>query len=96
MAVVDAADEIPEKLPRRGAVLVGTRRHPKWIAFDCPCRKAHRIMLNTDRSRYPYWSTNVKGPLTISPSVDYHEGKRRCHYFVHKGRTVWGYKRRSE
>jgi hypothetical protein len=93
VAIVEAADEIPKHLPRRGAVLVGTREHPKWIAFDCPCRIGHRIMLNTDRARIPYWSVAVQGSLTISPSIDYHQGKRRCHYFVRKGRTAWVHER---
>ena len=89
VAVVDAADEVPNRLPRNGAVLVGTRLRPKWIVFDCPCRSGHRIMLNTDKLRLPQWSTTVKGPLTILPSVDYHESSQRCHYFIRKGRVKW-------
>ncbi len=93
VASVDAADEIPERLPRNGAVVVGPRARPKWIAFDCPCRVGHRIMLNTDKARSPYWSVTGKGPLTISPSIDYYEEKRRCHYFVRKGRIIWAHER---
>lgn len=95
VAVVDAADEIPARLPRNAAVLVGTRDQPKWIAFDCPCRTGHRIMLNTDRSRRPRWSTTVRGRLTVSPSIDYQERHRRCHYFITNGRTRWVQERRA-
>lgn len=96
VGAVEAADDIPKSLPRNGAVLVGPRARPKWIAFDCPCRVGHRIMLNTDRARSPYWSTTVEGQLTIAPSIAYYQGKRPCHYFIRKGRVVWaheGYKR---
>jgi hypothetical protein len=90
VSVVEAADEVPQRLPRNGAVLVGPKARPKWIVFDCPCRSGHRIMLNTDRGRAPHWSTTIGGPLTILPSVDYYEHTvRRCHYFVRKGRIKW-------
>ncbi len=86
---VDSADEIPQRLPRNGVVLVGSRKKPKWIAFDCPCRTGHRIMLNMDKARWPYWSINKKGALTITPSVDYDDTDRRCHFIVRNGRIRW-------
>ena len=89
IGIVDSADEIPQRLPRNGAVLVGQRTHPKWIAFDCPCREKHRILLNTDKARSPYWSITINEQLTISPSIDYHDSKKRCHFFVRKGRIIW-------
>ncbi len=95
VAFVDSADNVPEKLPRNGAVLVGPPARPKWIVFDCPCRRGHRIMLNTDKARLPYWSTTVKGRLTISPSIDSNHAMRRCHYFIRNGRIQWVYERKS-
>jgi hypothetical protein len=89
VAVVDSADEVPKALPRTGAVLVGTRTRPKWVVFDCPCGRGHRIMLNTDKGRAPCWTTTVKGALTISPSVDYAAPAQRCHYFIRNGRVKW-------
>src|SRR5438874_6766630 len=32
VAVVEAADDVPERLPRNGVVLVGSSTQPKWIA----------------------------------------------------------------
>ncbi len=89
VAIVDSADDVPKTLPRTGAVLVGNRARPKWIVFDCPCGRGHRIMLNTDRARTPCWSTTVSGTLTISPSVDYTGPAQRCHYFIRNGRINW-------
>lgn len=94
VGVVESADDIPQKLPRNGAVLVGSHTRPKWVVFDCPCKSGHRIMLNTDKARLPYWSIPVKDPLTITPSIDSFYSKRRCHYFIQNGRIQWVYERR--
>jgi hypothetical protein len=89
VATVESADEIPARLPRTGAVLVGSQLRPKWIAFDCPCRRGHRIMLTTDKAHAPHWTTTVKGRLTISPSIDFNAPTQRCHYFIRNGRVQW-------
>jgi hypothetical protein len=96
VAVVESADDVPRRLPRNGAILVGPPARPKWVVFDCPCRRGHRIMLNTDKNRSPRWSTTVKGKLTISPSIDYRERAPRCHYFVRKGRVMWVNERKRQ
>jgi len=88
---VESADEIPDELPRNGAVIVVSGGLTKWIGFDCPCRRGHRILLNTDPGRRPAWTvrTSAMGFLSIAPSIDFHGGDRRCHYFVRKGRIIW-------
>ncbi len=91
--VVDAADEVPKRLPRNGAFLVGSRRRWKWIVFDCPCWTGHRIMLNLDKARWPYWTVTKRGGLTISPSIDYKRWGRRCHFFIRNGVVRWVRKR---
>lgn len=91
IGMVDSADEIPDRLPRNAAVVVGDDRFPKWLAFDCPCRKGHRIMLNTDRARRPSWrfSRTPEGHLTVTPSVDFVGDAFRCHYFIREGKIEW-------
>lgn len=91
IGTVESADDIPEKLPRNGAVIVVSGRLSKWIAFDCPCRRGHRILLNTDPGRKPAWQVaqSPNGNLSISPSVDYNDGLHRCHYFVRAGKIAW-------
>jgi hypothetical protein len=84
-----SADEVPDRLPRNGTALVGDIGRIKWIVFDCPCRTGHRIMLNADPARRPYWTLNQLVRLTISPSVDYQGSSRRCHYFIRNGRILW-------
>jgi Family of unknown function (DUF6527) len=84
-----SVDEIPQRLPRNGIALVPKPGGLKWLVFDCPCRTGHRIMLNADASRKPYWRLDKKIPPSIAPSVDYRGNDRRCHYFIRNGRTVW-------
>lgn len=88
---VESADEVPERLPRNAGVIVGDERFPKWLAFDCPCRKGHRILLNADRSRRPAWriAVSAAGRLSVSPSVDFVGNGTRCHYFIREGRVEW-------
>lgn len=87
--IVGSADEIPEVFPISSAVLVGTLVHPKWLAFDCPCRRGHRVMLNLDSRRKPSWSISNPNKLTINPSVNDRSIDDRCHYFIRKGKVVW-------
>lgn len=89
VATVEAADEIPTHLPRGGAILVGSLEQPKWLAFDCPCKTGHRIMITLDRSHCPHWTVHDQKKLSISPSVDYQSSERRCHYLIRRGKIVW-------
>jgi hypothetical protein len=89
VAAVDAADEIPERLPSHGAVIVGSLQRPKWLAFDCPCKTGHRIMVSLDPAHRPHWVITGEKKLTITPSVDYRTTGRRCHYLVTNGKIMW-------
>jgi hypothetical protein len=89
VATVEAADEVPERLPSRGAVVVGTLERPKWLAFDCPCKTGHRIMVTLDPAHRPHWVIREGKKLTLSPSVDYRAAQRRCHYHLTNGKIIW-------
>ncbi len=89
VAFVEAADEVPHRLPAKGAVVVGSIQRPKWLAFDCPCRTGHRIMVSLDPLHSPHWTLLKGKPLSVSPSIDYQTAKKRCHYFIRRGKTIW-------
>lgn len=89
VTVVEAADEVPERLPLGGVVLVQSGGTPKWLAFDCACGTGHRILLNLDPGRWPYWHFRHPELLSVSPSVDFDAPGKRCHYIVRRGRVVW-------
>lgn len=87
--IVAAADEIPDHLPRKGAVVVGSLENPTWVAFDCPCVDRHRVMLNLDPRRRPAWTMQSSEPLTLRPSIDELLDQKRCHYFIRGGKVQW-------
>ena len=86
---VEASDEVPEKLPVKGVILVGVPGCATWAAFECPCRMGHRLMVNLDKSRCPYWNIDSVKPLTIYPSIHDITPRRRCHFFMRGGRIKW-------
>lgn len=86
---VRSGDQIPETLPERGAVVVGSRRRATWMAFDCPCKSQHRIVVNLNQSRRPYWRIEQSRPLTIWPSIDTTLQERRCHFVLRRGQIQW-------
>jgi hypothetical protein len=86
---VQEADDVPSRLPRCVAVIIGETTYPKWLAFDCPCGQGHRVLLNLDPRRRPAWRVNRLRPLTIAPSVDDVTSARRCHFFIREGRIRW-------
>lgn len=83
--------DVPTRLPRNGAALVGSVTDPRWLIFDCPCRANHRVMLNLDRRRRPAWRVTGRRQITIAPSIDDHVDKRRCHFLIVSGRVRWIY-----
>jgi hypothetical protein len=89
VALVEAADEIPPHLPKKGVVVVGEPQYLKWIAFDCPCGSGHRIMVTVDQGHLPRWTIASAHPLTVSPSFDYRVPGQRCHFFMRAGRVLW-------
>lgn len=89
VGAVDAADEVPERLPPRGMLIVGTQEYPKWLAFDCPCRNNHRILIALDKARKPHWRVEGQQRVSVWPSVDAVQAGVRCHYIISAGRTKW-------
>ena len=45
------------------ALVVFERSKPGWIVFDCPCVRGHRVMLNLDPERYPWWQNARLGSV---------------------------------
>lgn len=89
VAIVEAADEVPDLIKKRGVVLVGTTRQPKWLVFDCPCETGHRIMLPMDSRQRRFWRIVNQRHLTVWPSVDSQRPERRCHFSLQYGQIRW-------
>ena len=87
---------MPERLPHRGVVLVGASEGATWAVFDCPCRTGHRLMVNLDDTRPPFWRIVSRTPLSIRPSIDNITPERRCHFTIRSGKTRWAIVTREE
>lgn len=83
------ADLVPDRLPRRGTVVVGEPGRETWIAFDCPCADGHRLIVNLDARRKPAWALTIKPALSLRPSIDDRAGARRCHFVLRNGTVQW-------
>src|SRR5690242_13817613 len=86
---VPDAYQLPRRLPRKAIVLVEDDGRMKWAAFDCPCEKHHRLLLNLDRKRHPGWQLSTNQHVSFSPSIDFHSDEFRCHYFIQNGQVQW-------
>ena len=92
---VCAGDDVPDRLPHKGVILIGIEGSKSWAVFDCPCRTGHRLMVNLNRHRYPYWRVVSLKPLAINPSIDDITPNRRCHFTVRGGKIRWAHYNRS-
>ena len=91
LTIATDVDKIPCRISHRRAYLVATSTMNKWLVFDCPCRTGHRLLINLDATRPPYWSIKLSTSqlITLSPSIDYRVGSQRCHFVFRKGRIRW-------
>jgi hypothetical protein len=87
--LVAAADEVPDRLPPKAVVIVGTVDYAKWLAFDCPCGHSHRILIPLDKAKKPHWRVEGRARVSVFPSIDAMRNGVRCHYIIRDGRTKW-------
>ena len=87
--IVHSVGDVPINLPSRAAVVVLDGDRLKWIAFDCPCTRGHRILVSLDEEVRPHWTVTRAQPLTLHPSIDAKTDGRQCHYLIRRGRIVW-------
>jgi Family of unknown function (DUF6527) len=88
-ARVEAADLVPVRLPRKALVIVESGADPSWVAFDCPCRRKHRLLIRLEAGDRPSWRlTGLRAP-SLAPSIDSHDRGRRCHFWLVNGRVLW-------
>ena len=81
--------DVPDQIRRRHAVVVGSGARDKWLVFDCPCRRGHRVLINLDPENSPRWRVTARVPLTLIPSVDERSQAGHCHYVVRDGGVRW-------
>ena len=86
---VQAADEVPQHLGPRTAIVVINNGKPSWVAFDCPRHRHERLLVNLASHPRPHW-TLAPGPrLTLTPSVDAVHNGQHCHFWIRNGKVEW-------
>lgn len=69
--------------------VIGSREHPKWATFRCPCGTGHIARLNLQPSYYPRWRLRLSNDkITLTPSVWFDENPF-CHFLIREGRVWW-------
>lgn len=62
---------------------------PSWLAFDCPCRHRHRLLIPLSTRKKQHWQlTNWRKP-SLYPSVDSIHNASRCHFWLDRGTVRW-------
>ena len=92
VGTVAAADEVPDRLSPRTAIVVQPNGRATWLVFDCPHHTDQRIMLNLSTRRRPYWTIGEGSKLTVYPSIDAFHAAGRCHFWMRRGRVRWAKK----
>ena len=89
VGIVDAADLVPDRLPRRGVVVVEDSFGPSWVGFDCPCPRRHRLMVRLSQGAPSGWRLSHDRFVSLEPSIDCQEDGIRCHFWLQNGRVRW-------
>lgn len=89
LAVVPG-DELPERLPRRGLVLLRDSGEDWCVGMLCPCGCDQKVELPLIPEAKPRWKLRVEpdGSPTLTPSVWLRDGCR-SHFFVRRGKVDW-------
>ncbi len=86
---VEAADEVPERLPRKAIIVVERSGRPSWLAFDCPCDRRHRLLIPLSTRVAPRWQLTQGKRPSLAPSVDSADAGRKCHFWLKNGMIQW-------
>jgi hypothetical protein len=55
----------------------------KWVVFNCPCSRGHKLTVNLMKSSYPRWTLRLSGnKVSLSPSVVVTDHPCRSHFWL--------------
>lgn len=68
---LESRRDVPDAPAADTLYVVGVKRAPKWLIFDCPCGRGHRLDVNLMRARNPFWrlSFGLANRVSASPSL---------------------------
>jgi len=82
VAFVDSLPDVPIHVGNE-IYIVGSSERAKWVVFDCPCLKGHKLTVNLMKSRYPHWSLKLSGgKVSLSPSIVVTDHPCKSHFWL--------------
>jgi len=79
----DVPDEVGDDI-----YIVGFKKKAKWVIFDCPCSKGHKLTVNLMESHYPYWKLKFyRNQVSLSPSIRVSDHACRSHFWLQSNRA---------
>ena len=86
---VNSKSLIPDDTGRT-VYIVGTKKIPKWVIFECPCGQKHQLNVPLMKSVSPHWTLIVKrGAATLSPSISVDNDPCTSHFWLRNNRIEW-------
>ena len=82
--------DFPERINENTIYIIGEKRNPWFLVFECPCGWKELIQLNILKDANPRWKykINWKSELFVSPSIWRAKGYR-SHFLLKGSRIDW-------
>lgn len=83
-------NDYPGKVCPDTLYVIGTKRHPQYAIFLCPCGCSQPIELNLNATSSPVWKLkwHTLGTVSLVPSIQRNIGCR-SHFFLRKSKICW-------
>ena len=84
---INSMSDVPDHIEKTIYVVGST---PKWVVFDCPCNKDHRLKVPLMKSVSPHWRlTRHVGTISLWPSVSVADGPCESHFWLRENCVEW-------
>jgi hypothetical protein len=86
---VMSMSEVPEHT-KKLIYVVGSI--PKWVVFECPCHRNHRISIPLMKNVTPHWAIAHDGQtISLFPSVSVSGSNCDSHFWLRQNRIEWAH-----
>lgn len=84
------SEDFPDNVERKTIYIVGQKKNPWLLVFECPCGCREIIQLNLLKDANPNWKFKItkQKAISISPSI-WRTAGCKSHFFVRNGKIDW-------
>lgn len=89
------AEDFPELVKENTVYIIGDKKSPWLLAFECPCGCKQIIQLNLLKEADPNWKFKITNgnKISISPSIWRTTGCK-SHFFIRNSKVDWARSRK--